>query len=144
MFDPASNSLTVRDGEEDKTIRVPTEAELTINGQRTDSALLRPGQEVTVRVTRGEHATASSVHVTDHPFTSGKRMRKMAGTLEALGRERGLVTLIVGNSVRTFEFKPESVEVRSGEKQVSLDDLSLGHGVTIEQDSGRKIITSLG
>jgi SAM-dependent methyltransferase len=144
MFDPASNSLTVRDGDEDKVIGVPEEAELKINGQRTDSALLRPGQEVTVRVTRGEHATASSVHVTDHPFKSGKRMRKMAGTLEALDQERGLITLIVGNRVRTFEFDFQNTEVLSGDEQLSVEDLRLGQGVAVEKVGGREFIYFIG
>lgn len=147
MFDPASNSLTVRDGEEDKVIGAPAEAKLTINGQRTDSALLRPGQEVTVQVVPGaqeESMTAKSVHVTDHPFTSGNRMRKMAGTLEALDRERGLVTLIVGNSVRTFEFDLQNTEVKSDKGQLTVEDLRLGQGIAVERVGGRGFIYSVG
>jgi SAM-dependent methyltransferase len=142
MFDPVSNSLTISDGEEEKTIGVPAEAELRMNGQSVDSAALRPGQQATVRL--DETTTAGAVYATDPPQERGAQMRRISGTLEALDRERGLFTLIVGNRVRTFELDPESLEIRSGAGRAGLDDLSIGQGVAIEKVDGRGIVHSLG
>lgn len=147
MFDPVSNSVTVQDDEGEKTFGVPAEAELRINGQGIDSAALRPGQQATIRFVRdGRGAVARTVHATDQPRILNNRMPRVAGTLQALDQERGLVTLIAGNTVRTFELDTQKVEVRpaeSKEEQISLDDLEIGQGVFVEQARGKRIITSL-
>jgi len=144
MFDPVASSVTIEDGEEERTFVVPAEAELTMHGQRVDSAVIRPGQEATIRFAGdGRGGVACSVHATDHARPLDGRMRRVSGTLEALDRERGLVTLIVGNSVRTFRFDPENVEVRSDGELLEVGDLRLGQGIAVEHSGGRGIIHSL-
>jgi SAM-dependent methyltransferase len=142
MFDPTSNSIILQEGEEERMFGVPVQAELRINRQETDSALLRPGREANIWFDKT--MIARSVYVTDPPQQRGRRMRKISGTLEALDHERGLITLIIGNNVRTFDFNPESLDVRSGENQLNIGDLRLGQSVTLEQVDGKDFIYSMG
>jgi SAM-dependent methyltransferase len=131
LFDPVSSNLTIQEGEETKTFGLPAEAELRMNGQSTDSALLRTGQKATVWfVHEGQTTTgvARAVHTTDRP-----RMQRVFGTIEAIDREHGLITLIVANNVRTFQFDPRSVRVHSGGEQMGAEELRVGQGISIQQ-----------
>lgn len=148
LFDPVSSSLTIQNKEEEKTFGVPAEAELRINGQSTDSALLRQGQEAHVQFVRDQQTgvlLAQAVHVTDKPRKLDEQMPRASttGTLEALNRERDLITIIVANSTKTFEFDLRSVEVYSGNEQINMDDLRIGQGVAVEQVNGKRTIHSL-